>query len=259
MEISKPIFILGTRSSGKSTLSRLFTRHKDTAYFEHYIGNYINSRWKFRFLPILHKYRKVRHGIDRPNPVNVDFGIGFRYVDETDVTDKNRDYCYTSIKAALKLFNAKRFVNDSATHCLRIRWLNELFPDAYYIVIWRDPKAVVGSAKRKISENKKWSLLKEKFGKNLSYIETCIVDYQFFKNQLLHDLPLIKERTIEVHYENLIKNTRQELKRLYNFTELDWYDDIKKDIPSHLDRKNNEEWKNLSSNEQELLAKVFAT
>ena len=259
MKIIKPIFIIGTAGSGKTALIRLFTRHKDTAYFEHYVGKYFNSRWKFHFLPILHKYRKIRYNIDRPIPANVDFPTGIEYVDETEVTKETGEFYYDPIKTTLKLFNAKRFVNDSAKHCLRIRWLNELFPDAYYVIICRNPKDVISTIRKRINNNKHILLFKEKFGTNLSNIEISIKNYQYYKNHLLNDLPLVTDRTIEIKYEDLVKDSRNELKRLYYFTELEWYDELEKDIPKHLDHKNHEEWKILSSSEQELLTKLSNT
>ncbi|NIU02559.1 MAG: hypothetical protein GWN01_17160, partial [Nitrosopumilaceae archaeon] len=88
LEIVKPIFIIGAARSGTTILSNLFTRHKDTGYFEHYLGSYFNSRWKFRFIPLLHKYRKLRYGIERPIPANGGFFYRpLEYVDETKVTD----------------------------------------------------------------------------------------------------------------------------------------------------------------------------
>ena len=262
MEIIKPIFIFGIARGGTTILSKMFTRHKDTGYFEHYIGKYFDSRWKFRFIPLLHKYRKIRYGIDRPIPANGGFfyQLRLKYVDETKVTDETREYYYNPIKTALKLFNAKRFVNKGVSHVLKIRWLNELFPDAYYIIIWRDPKAVVSSSIRNVwqkRKKRKYEEIKEKFGKDLSDIELCIERYQFHKNHLLQDLPLINDRCIEVNYEDLVRDTRRELKRLYDFTELHWYDEIKKDIPEHLELHNNEKWKTLPDHEQKLLIKTF--
>ena len=257
--IYKPIFITGMGRSGTTVLYELFTRHKDTAYLEHYSNKFFNSPNKFRFIPLLHKYRKIRYGIDRPKPTQ---GLvyerlfkRFEYIDETDISQETKKFLFNAIETELKIFKTNRFVNKSGNHCLRIRWLNELFPDAYYIIIWRDPKAVVSSSKRRNWPH--WSLIKEKFGKDLSDIELCIKHYQFYKNHLLQDLPLINARCIEVNYEDLVRDTRRELKRLYDFTELHWYDEIKKDIPEHLELHNNEKWKTLPDHEQKLLIKTF--
>jgi len=259
MQIIKPIFIIGTAGSGKTTLIRLFTHHKDTAYFEHYVSKYFNSRWTSHLFPILHKYRKIRYNIDRPIPGNMDFSTGIEYMDETEVTKETRKFYYEKIKTTLTLFNARRFVNDSAKHCLRIRWLNKLFPDAYFVIVWRNPKDVVSSISKRINNNKNILLFQEKFGNNLSDIEISIKHYQYYKNHLLNDLPLIADRTIELKYEDLIKDPRNELKRLYRFTELKWYDELEKYIPKYLEHKNHKEWKTLSSSEQELLTKLFDT
>lgn len=258
MEILKPIFLVGPGRSGTTILSELFTRHKDTGYFEHYIANYFDSQWKSRFIPLLHKYRKIRYGVERPIPANGGiFHSEIKYTDETQITEKTREYYYRAIKTALKLFKASRFVNKKNNHCLRLRWLNELFPNAYYVIIWRDPKSVVSSTKRKMPKQPKWLTLKEKFGKNDSDLQVCINIYNFYKKHLIQDLPIIKNRSIEIHYEDLVKDTRFELKKLYEFTELKWYNELEKDIPEHLELNYNEKWKTLPPDEIEILNKSF--
>ena len=211
-------------------------------------------------ISLLHKYRKIRYGIDRPKPSQ---GLiferlynRFEYVTEINITPKTKKFLFDAIKTELKVFKTERFVNKSPRHCFRIRWLNNLFPDAYYIIIWRDPKSVISSSTRRQWPN--WSLFKEKFGKDLSDIEICINHYLFYKKHLLQDLPLIKDRTIDIQYEDLVRNTRDELKRLYKFTELEWYDELKKDIPEHLELRNNEKWKTLPVDDRILLEKKFS-
>lgn len=257
MDIIKPIFIIGAPRSGTTILSKMFTRHKDTSYFEHFIANYFHQRWKFRFIPLLHKYEKLRYGNKRSIPANGGFFYrSLEHVDERQVTDETREYYYKPIRVALKLFNAKRFVNKGTHHAFRLRWLNELFPDAYYVIIWRDPKPIISSHLIKTTQ-KALDEKKEKFGKDLSNLETCIKHYEHYKNHLLQDLPLIKDRAIEINYETFVKNPREELKGLYEFTELHWYDDLEKDVPEHLELLNNEKWKTLPEHEKELLIKTF--
>ena len=90
----------------------------------------------------------------------------------------------------------------------------------------------------------------EKFGKNLSNIETCVNYYKFFRNTMEENLHIIKNGTIEIKYENFVRNPREELKKLYEFTELSWYDELEKDIPEVLKIDNDEKWKTLPDNEK---------
>lgn len=66
MKIDRPIFIISTQRSGTIILYRLFTKHKDTAYFEHYYDKLYTHSLLFPLIPYLFRYRKWRYKITRP-------------------------------------------------------------------------------------------------------------------------------------------------------------------------------------------------
>lgn len=272
MKIIKPIFILGSHRSGTSILHKLFTLHKDVAYFERYSNKFYKHPGMFRFIPILLKYQQLRYGI-RPRPT--EGSVWNRYHDslshltEDHVTEEIKQYYYSVIKYELKAFNRKRFVNKNPKHSIRIRWLNKMFPDAYYILITRDVKAVINSMYSKMKRDRGWNyghefiqggitneLIMEKFGKNSSQLEACINHYKYFNDTLNADLPTIKNKVKKITYENFVTQPCKTLKELFEFTELNWYPEIEKHIPE-LEQENNQKWKQLSTSEQELLLKVF--
>jgi len=194
------------------------------------------------------------------------------YLDESDATEEIKKYYYSAMESELKAFKAKRFVSKNPHFCLRLKWLNAMFPDAYYILIWRDPRAVVNSLYQKMHEewNKPliidfvnnyqgWKSIKEKFGNNESDMQTCINYYNHYKETMLNDLPIVKNRIIEIKYESFVKAPREELKRLYDFVGLNWYDKLEKHVPLILEQENNEKWKMLPTNEIEMLEKAFPT
>lgn len=250
-----------------------FTRHKDTAFFERLSDKCFMHPWKFRFVPLLHKLRKIRRGKNfRPNALEGSiwrrFFIELDYLDESNVTPEIKNYYYSAIKAELSAFKAKRFVNKNPADCLRLIWINVMFPDAYYVIIWRDSKAVVNSIYKKMLRKWNYELIhgyehgyhgyvtvKEKFGKDVTKIEACINFYNYLKKNLVNDLKIIENRKTEIVYENLIVDTRHEMKRLFEFTGLEWYPDLEKIIPEKLELINNEKWKELNKNEKELLEK----
>jgi len=273
--IDRPIFIIGIQRSGTTILNKFFTRHKDTAFFENFSSRYYRSPWKFKFIPILLKLQKLKYGPKfRPKSnegrVWRRFFTEIDYLDESKVTVEIKNYYYSAIKTELRAFKGKRFANKNPADCLRLRWINAMFPDAYYILIWRDPKAVVNSIYQKMQNQWENDLIteyehgyhgyvtvKEKFGKDVSKLESCINYYNYLKIVLLKDLNKIKRPIIELRYENFVKRPRDELKKLYEFTDLDWYDDLSKDIPETLELINNEKWKKLSDKERHILENAF--
>jgi hypothetical protein len=281
MEILKPIFITGVPRSGTTVLYNLLTEHKDTAYFENYSSRYFEKPYMFRFIPLLIKYQKFRYGVSRPKRsegwVWDRFHKPLDYLDENDFSEGEKKYYYNAIKIQLKAFNAKRFVSKNPRNCLRIRWINAIFPDAYHIVIMRDPKPVINSMYQAfLKQKKKWGntlfqkptkithnyyrgygYIKEMLGVDTSEFNTCINYYNYMNNTLKKDLSIIRNKTIEIYYNDFIKEPRKTLKKLFNFTELDWYTELEKKIPEKLDLQNNEKWKLLPDEEREILLKEF--
>ncbi len=267
--IVKPIFIIGIQRSGTTILDNLFTRHKDTAFFEGFCNRYYMTPWKFRLLPLQIRRYKAR-------PRSTEGRVWRRYfseidyLDESHATEEIRRYYYSAIRAELRAFRAHRFVNKNPSHCLRLRWLNAMFPDAYYILIWRDPRAVVHSIYQKMLSYwdmqmqteyehgyKGYVSIKEVFGKEDSKLQACINFYNYSKSILQQDLQVAGNRVTEVLYEQFVMNPREELKRLYNFTGLKWYDDLEAEIPPILTMGNSSKWRALPDEDRRLLEDAF--
>ncbi|MDQ5876200.1 MAG: sulfotransferase, partial [Thermoproteota archaeon] len=57
-------------------------------------------------------------------------------------------------------------------------------------------------------------------------------------------------RYYEVRYENLVREPHNELRRIIDFCELDWYSKFEEKIPST--QNMNEKWKHKASKEQRI-------
>jgi len=272
MEIIKPIFIIGNNRSGTNILYKLFTEHKDTAYFENYSSRYYKRPNMFKFIPLLKKFQKFRYGIERPKRsegwVWDRYYTLIQYLEEKHVTEEIQNYYFDAIKYQLKAFNASRFVSSNPRSSMRIKWLNKMFPDAYYIIITRDKKSVISSMYQVITKKrKKWGdkfleypstlrgygYVKKQLNENCSDMQTCIDFYELYQKSLNQDLPLISEKTMHVKYEDFIKDSRNTIKKLYQFTKLNWYDGLEKLIPEQLDLSRNDRWKLLPEIEKNFL------
>ncbi len=272
MKFEQPIFILGLSRSGTTILYKLFTGHKDTAYFENYSSKLYNHSSLFRFIPLLMKYRKLRYKIDRPRSdegwVWNKFYTSYQYLDESHATQEIKKYYYNAIKYQLKAFNTNRFVSKNPRNCIRVKWLNHMFPNAFYIIITRDKKSVISSMYQKVQKKrKKWNEkfpntpnnflgyahIKKIMDKDCSDMEACIALYDLYMKALNKDLSIISNRTITIQYEEFVKEPASTIKKLFEFTNLEWYDELNKLIPKKLEQGNNEKWKLLPDNEKEVL------
>lgn len=143
-----------------------------------------------------------------------------------------------------------------------------MFPNAFYIIITRDTKSVINSMYQVITKKrKKWGKdflespstlrgyghIKKILGENDSDLQTCMDWHKLYQNTLNNDLPLVDDRTIHVKYEDFVKDSRNTIKRLYDFTGLEWYDELNSLIPEHVDLNRNERWKLLPDKEKEIL------
>jgi hypothetical protein len=265
--IKKPIFLLAPARSGTTVFYNLFTRQPDTGFPEHYIDKYWNSSFMISLVPTLVKIQQIRYK-QRSLPHEGVFWRKFhnynQVLTENDVNKEHVKFFKKIMSTQLKAFNAKRFVARSHDFCLRIKYLNKIFPDAYYIILNRDPKAVVCSQYTLMKKD--WDPIAgantygstiEKFKTNQSKLETCINYYKFYIDTMNKDLKLIKNKC-EINYEEFVKDPKHELKKLFNFVELEWNNELDKSIPKVLELKNNEKWKLLPKNEQEVLQKTFS-
>lgn len=274
MNVTSPIFIIGHGRSGTTILYDLFTRHRDTAYFEYFAIKFATSPWKFRFIPYLFPLREWKlgkkiHLLRTSTPSEgtnlwLHFCKVFDYLDETNVTQDMKKYYYSAIEAEIKAFKAKYFVGKYPPNNFRLRWINSMFPQARYIFVSRNPKPVISSLYVKMQKQKDlpdpeklWAFIKEVYGKNLSDIEACISFYQHEHKVLQKDYEIIKTKAIEVNYTDLVNNTQSILKRLFEFVGLKWYNDLNNQIPKSLEKGNDEKWKTLLNPERAILEKAF--
>jgi len=274
-KIVKPVFIVGTARSGTQEIYKLFSKHRDLCYFEHYVSKFWMKPFMFKLLPIFLKYQRSRYGIRRPRATQGivwdRFDSPINYVDEKNATKEVTNYYYSAIEAELKAFKAKRFVGKHTRLCTSIKWVNAMFPDAFYVVVWRDPKDTVNLIHRQLE---KWrdlppqhaythnykghhSIL-EKFGENTTHrMEAYIKFFNYQKDCMQNDLHVIKNKMIEIKFEDFQDSPKKTIKELYEFTELDWYKKLERIIPEKIEVKTNNTWKDLLPEEKTILEKVF--
>ncbi len=98
-----------------------------------------------------------------------------------------------------------------------------------------------------------YGYIKKTLGEDSSDIQTCVDFYELYQNALNKDLPVISDRTITIQYEEFVKDPRSTIKKLYEFTHLEWYDELEEFIPKQLELGNNEKWKLLPDDEKKIM------
>jgi hypothetical protein len=159
--IEKPIFIVGCHRSGTTILYETLAQHPDLVYFTNasdllpripILSNQLMGRMAGKVTAETERFVKDGLKITYRTP-SEGVRIWERYVtnsadyclDETYDNPQMEQYVRATIRKHLNYFKGKRFVNKNPDNSVRMRYLNKLFPDAYFIHIVRDGRAVCNS------------------------------------------------------------------------------------------------------------------
>lgn len=250
--IQQPIFIVGCHRSGTTILYDTLAQHPDLAYFTNASAllpkTPIFSNWFSKnIIGDATVERFVQDGLD-VSPGSPSEGIRIwelyadsqdsHYLDETYNNDQMEAYLKKTIKKHLKYFQATRFINKNPDNSTRIRYLNKLFPDAYFIHIIRDGRAVCHSLLkfRKAAadffgadhrhatsgvKGGKWLEIKKLWDSDP--IQSIGLLWLDVMETLERDRELISShRYLEVRYEDFVAEPFSYLQKLIQFSDLSW-------------------------------------
>lgn len=197
----KPLFILSLPRSGSTLVQRILATHPDIS----------TASEPWILLPYLYSIRN--------------HGIYTEYVHSESVTaiedfikelpNGKQDYFGAIRKCALHLYKKASktettyFLDKTPRYHLVIDDLIQMFPDGKFIFLWRNPLGVAASIIETWG-NSKWNLHRYK------------VDLFDGLNNLLMASEKYKERIHEIKYEDLLSQPDKEMKRLFDYIELEY-------------------------------------
>lgn len=246
-KVVKPVFIMGAPGSGTTLLYDTLCTHKDLAYVTlnmlragiHKHGRFVGEKRSalFKAQNLFHRDQasNVPH---EANAFWIRYFGTYNYMTENDFAPEIAAYYRKNVAAVQNLWKRPRFINKNLQHCVRTRMLDRIFPDAKFIHIIRDGRAVAYSILNKKGEaNPTMFLLSLK--KILGY------RYRPERSELFNYgrawAELVKkareasafgpDRYYELRYEDLITQPHDEVKKIVDFCEIDWYDEFEKNIP----------------------------
>mgnify|MGYP002621691082 CR=1 FL=1 len=249
-----PIFIIGHWRSGTTLLHELLvldSRYTYPTTYQCLAPNHflISDRFiqKLRFLlPSKRPMDNMATGWDRPQEDEfalVNMGLPSPYL--TMAFPNEPPQCPGALtleglsaeernrwKAGLEWFlkrvtvqDPKRIILKSPPHTARIRTLLELFPDARFVHIVRDPHAVFSSTVKLWKTLYKFQALQEPRHENLD--EYVFSNFTEMYQRLERDRGLVDERRFfEVRYEDLVREPIEQMRALYDHLELQEFDQV---------------------------------
>lgn len=158
VEIDRPIFIIGTGRCGSSLLYRMMSYHPDVAWISHFTsylpgGGYWAAVAKVHDLPGLTGWlpskpaRWVPQATENYRLLNEATDAVFTRPDvltEDDVTPEAAERMRAMVRHHLAASGKDRFVMKH-TGFPRVRYLRAIFPDAKFVHVIRDGRAVAAS------------------------------------------------------------------------------------------------------------------
>ncbi|MGB8688990.1 MAG: sulfotransferase [Microcoleus sp.] len=262
-----PIFIIGHHRSGTTYFHDLMSRDPNFGYLEHWQG--MRGSEIFLSSPELAKhwadsnYPKKRKSDDvmvlANSPVEEEFALGnsspysfytslyfpknmkktFQQVvlfeDDNEQIKNQWKTAYTDVLKRIFLSkNGKRLLLKNPVNTARINILLEIFPDAKFIYLYRNPYTVYTSMsqlyKRILPLSRLQNITEVELEANIIFI------YQQMMQKYLVDKNHIPpENLIEIRYEDFIGNEILYLKRIYNQFNLSDFEQSESEFKKYID------------------------
>ena len=274
MKIDKPIFIVGSGRSGTTILYNLLSLHPELCWFSN-----LTDRWPgIPRLSVLHrlldlpyigtnlKKNILKRGSKfriRPAEAGNIFHsyCGFESGKKSTGDDFNKQTAKKFKKIAgahLQMTGRKRIIIKQTANNQRIRLINRIFPDAYYIHIIRDGRAVANS----LFKVKWWNevdiwWLGCKPAKWLEPgrepIELCALQWKNDVEEILNNKELLGNRYFEIRYEEMVKDVHGSIGAITKFCELGMEDNFVRLLPESLPNMNYKWKKDLTKQQKSVI------
>jgi hypothetical protein len=175
-----------------------------------------------------------------------------------DVTPAARRFLHKVVRNNLKIFNKPRFLSKCPGNSVRMEFLNEIFPDAIFLHIIRDGRAVAYSIMRSRQKHsgRYWSTRPPGWRDLLQrpMLEACALQWKMIVEHVLNSVQSVPpDQYLETKYEDFILHPAETLKFIGNRCGLEWSEDLLESSAIGLENRNFKWQENLNPAEKDTL------
>jgi len=235
-----PIFIVGAPRSGTNIFYRTLALHPDLAWISNITKKIPSSLWLTRFIML---FRDDHRPTEANNVWQKFTGNDHEALGRDDVTAAAGKYLRTVVQNNLRIFKKPRFVNKCPGNSVRIEFLREIFPDAIFIHIIRDGRAVGYSIMRSRLEHSGayWSVKPPDWRDllKLPLVDACALQWQKTVKAILQSAKkLPRKQYLAIKYEDLVARPVEIFKQVAEVCDLVWQEDLLQTITAGMDNRN---------------------
>jgi len=243
MKVNAPIFIIGAGRSGSSIFHRMFSTHPNVAWLSGWHAKYLSNLEIVRYIPHIGDIpllgQHLRSYIDPGECYELweklcpGFSTPCRDLLAGDVTNKNKKKIQDVFSKILTKKKDRLLIK--LTGWPRIGFLREIFPDAKFIHMMRDGRAVSNSTLHvnfwwgwRGPQNWRWGELSEQHNDewnrhNRSFAVLAAIQWKILIDAMDAAKTQLDDRNfIDVKYEHLCQSPIEVFRQTMEFCELDW-------------------------------------
>ena len=290
-KIEKPIFIIGVPRSGTTLVQAILSVHPDLAWMsQNDIDNWLSQTEKHQVINYYQWLKTNNKKIPTSDealyvlgknlgpglknfpiiPGNSEIPIegdhfwrknfGVEYVE--DVPLDNKIAIVKEIANIVEKKQKYRFVNKAPQNSMRMFALYKIFPDAKFINVVREPRAIISSMIKRHEDEGEF-LTGYPNPNKFEFDELTLVEKSAFRyNQILNyiydfGILLDEHNFLTVFYEELVKDPKKNIKKILDFCELEASENFEKKIPP-IEPDNNKKWhETLSETDEKTISKML--
>jgi hypothetical protein len=245
--IDRPVFIVGPHRSGTTLLYGILSRHEHVGFLD---------RNNHRF-PASPRIARALSTVLRTDPKPVEAQKFWDYLwpgpddmmDAADLTNEQKKFHISVITRVLTQCSRSRFIAKYPRLSLRVGWLMALFPDARFLHMSRDWRAVVSSTlQRKVKREKRgggWFGVRIPGWQEMLDVPhelTAGRQFRVATKALEADALRLPDRFYRLDYVDLCREPERIVREVAEFCELPFSQAFQSTLPHDL-KSRNDKWK----------------